>query len=263
VKLGGRVGLDLEGNGATLRATGAGTNENFSLLYWQTFPGTNRGDSVHGFNLAGNDPTPGTFVGGKEGAMGVLVDGGSGFDIAGNTFSGSWGDAVEVNSGASGVHIHGNTVTTAGRNAVSVIWGNHVEIDHNTIAGVGYVVYDVEPNTASEPSSFVSIHDNASGTWSDAWLAVDGSSTGAAISDISVVNNVSTGRSLLTIVASPAGRKQRVTLQGNRSNVAAAGPVFRFAHVDGLLVTGNAQPLTSGALVSVSDCPGAITSPNP
>lgn len=258
LKLGGRVGLDLEGNGATIRSTATGTNENFSVFYFQTFPGTNTNDSVHGFKLIGSDPTPGTFVGGKEGQMGVLVDGGKGFDIANNTFSSSWGDAVEVNSGASNVHVHDNVILSAGRNAISVIWGNHVEFDHNQVTGVGYVVFDVEPNTSSEPSSFISIHDNASGSWSDAWFAVDGSNTGAVISDISVLNNTSVGKSLLTVINASTGRKQRISVSGNVSNVAAGGPVFRFAHIDGLLASGNVEPLSSGSLYSVTDCPGAI-----
>ena len=31
------------------------------------------------------------------------------------------------------------------------------------------------------------------------------------------------------------------------------GPALRFEHVDGLAVTGNVQPLTSGTLTSISD----------
>ena len=215
--------------------------------------------TVRDFNLVGNDPTPNTFVGGKEGAMGILVDGGANFDIYGNTFSASWGDGVEVNSAASGVHVHNNTFVSAGRNAISVIWGNHVEFDHNTISAVGYVVFDVEPNTSSQPSSFINIHDNTSGRWSDAWLAVDGSNTGAAISDITVANNVSSGKSLLTVIDAANGRKQRISFTNNRSDTMSSGPVLLFANIDTLTVMGNVQPLSSGTIDRISNSTGVTT----
>ncbi|HEY7936393.1 MAG TPA: right-handed parallel beta-helix repeat-containing protein [Candidatus Limnocylindrales bacterium] len=259
LKLGGLNNVVLEGNGVTLKATGAGTNENYSLLYFQTFPGTNYGVTVRDFNFVGNDPTPNTFVGGQEGAMGILVDGGSNFDISGNTFSASWGDGVEVNSGATGVHVHNNTFISAGRNALSVIWGNHVEFDHNTISAVGYVVFDVEPNTSSQPCSFINIHDNTSGRWSDAWFAVDGSNTGAAISDITVANNASSGKSLLTVINAANGRKQRISFTNNRSDTLGSGPVLLFANIDTLTVMGNVQPLSSGTIDRITNSTGVTT----
>lgn len=261
VKIGGRTNLDLEGNGATIKsiAPASGFNENFSEFYFQTFPGTNTGISIRGFKLIGSDPNPGTFVGGKEGQMGILVDGGNGFDISGNTFSANWGDGVEVNSNATNVRVHGNTITSTGRNAISVIWGNHVEFDHNVITAVGYLPFDVEPNTASEPCSFINLHDNAAGTWGDAFFALDGSHTGAAIHDVSVVNNTETGKSLLAIVNNGGtGRNQNIVFTGNTSNVSASGPVLQFAHVDGLTVTGNVQPLSGGALLSITDSTNVV-----
>lgn len=254
IKLGGRTNLDLEGNGATIRSTAgsSNTNENYSVFYFQTFPGANTGIGIHNFKLVGSDPTPNTFVGGKEGQMGVLVDGGNGFDIAGNTFSGSWGDAVEVNSAATNVRIHNNTILSAGRNALSVIWGNHVEMDHNQITQVGYVTFDVEPNTASEPSSFINIHDNAGGKWSDAFFAVDGSSTGAAIGDLSVVNNTSATGLLAIINPSGKAREPRIVFTGN-TGPATSGPVVTAHAVDGLTVTGN-TPAKSGSFLSAVSC---------
>ena len=259
LKLGGLTNVTLEGNGATLKATGSGTNENYSLIYFQTFPGSNNGVTVRDFHFAGNDPSPNNFAAGQEGAMGILVDGGSNFNIYSNTFAGSWGDGVEVNSGASGVHVHDNTFVSAGRNAISVIWGNHVEFDHNAITAVGYVVFDIEPNTSSEPSSFINIHDNTSGSWSDAWLAVDGSNTGAAISDITVNNNTSSGRSLLTVIDAANGRKQRIVFTNNQSNAMSSGPVLLFANIDGLTVTGNVQPLSSGSIDRITNSTAVVS----
>lgn len=255
LKISGKRNITFNGNGATLKAGGSGYNENYSLFYFVTYGGGNSGITVRNFNLVGNSPTPGTFISGKEGQHGILVDGGTNFDISDNTASALYGDFVEVNSGASGVRAHDNVVTNTGRNGLSVIWGNNVEFDHNTLGHMGYMPFDVEPNTASQPSSFINIHDNATGYWSNAFFAVDGSQTGAAIHDISVTNNVSTGKSLLTVVTGP-GRKQNIVFSGNRSTVISGGPVLQFSRVDGLTVTGNTQSLSSGALVSTNNCTG-------
>lgn len=257
LKIGGRSNLTFAGNGATLRANGTGFNENYSLFYFQTFPGTNTGIRVTGFNLVGSSTTPGVFVSGKEGQHGVLADGGNGFEIDHNTFSALWGDAVEVNSGASNVHAHDNTVTNTGRNGLSVITGNHVEFDHNSLIRTGYMPYDVEPNTATQPSSFVDIHDNTSAYYSNAFFAIDGSGTGAALHDITVRNNKSVGKNLLTVVTGP-GRKGAITFTGNTSDV--GGGTASFLHVDGLSFYGDTQ---AGAPMSPSctDCTGVITTP--
>jgi hypothetical protein len=37
--------------------------------------------------------------------------------------------------------------------------------------------------------------------------------------------------------------------------------VLMFAHIDGLTVTGNVQPLTSGSLASITDCTGVTYVP--
>jgi hypothetical protein len=257
LKISGKTNVTFNGNGATIKAVGTGYNENYSLFYFVTYGGGNSGITVRNFNLVGSDPTPGTFTSGQEGQHGILVDGGTNFEIDHNTFSAAFGDGVEVNSGASYVRIHDNLLTNTGRNGLSVIWGNHVEFDHNTLGHMGYMPFDVEPNTSSQPSSFVNIHDNATGYWSNAFFAVDGSQTGAAIHDISVTNNTSTGKSLLTVVTGP-GRKQNVVFSGNRSTVSSGGPVLQFSRVDGLTVTGNTQSLSSGALVSTSNCTGVL-----
>ena len=255
LKISGKTNVTFNGNGATIKAVGTGYNENYSVFYFVTYGGGNSGIQIRNFKIVGSDPTPGTFTGGQEGQHGILVDGGTNFEIDHNTFSAAFGDGVEVNSAASYVRIHDNVFTNTGRNGLSVIWGNHVEFDHNTLGNMGYMPFDVEPNTASQPSSFVSIHDNATGWYSNAFFAVDGSSTGAALHDISVVNNTSTGKSLLTVVVGP-GRKQNITFSGNRSTVSSGGPVLRFTNVDGLTVSGNSQSLSSGALVSTTSCTG-------
>ena len=252
IRVSGRKNLTFNGNHATLKGNGGSTEP--SSLFWLI---NGSGLTVENFSMVGNSSSPGVYIGGREGAMGILVDGADNVDIAGNTARALWGDFVEVNSGASGVRIHGNTVVNTGRNAMSVIWGNHVEFDHNTVTRAGYVIFDVEPNNSGEPSSYITIIDNHTGYWTDAWFAVDGSHTGASIHDITVADNVSTGKSILTMVDS-GGRKQNISFTGNRSNVTSYGPALTFKDVDGLRVTGNSQKVSSGSLASFISCTKVI-----
>ena len=252
IRVSGRKNLTFNGNHATLKGNGGSTEP--SSLFWLI---NGSGLTVENFSMVGNSSSPGVYIGGREGAMGILVDGADNVDIAGNTARALWGDFVEVNSGASGVRIHGNTVVNTGRNAMSVIWGNHVEFDHNTVTRAGYVIFDVEPNNSGEPSSYITIIDNHTGYWTDAWFAVDGSHTGASIHDITVADNVSTGKSILTMVNS-GGRKQNISFTGNRSNVTSYGPALTFKDVDGLRVTGNSQKVSSGSLASFISCTKVI-----
>jgi len=68
-----------------------------------------------------------------------------------------------------------------------------------------------------------------------------------------------TGASLVTIIG--LARRSNIVFTNNRSLVAAAGPVLRFAHIDGLTVTGNVQPLGSGTLASITDSTNVIYQP--
>ena len=248
IRVSGRKNLTFYGNHATLKGHGGSTEP--SSLFWLI---NGSGLKIENFSMVGNSTSPGVYIGGREGAMGVLVDGADNVDISGNTARSLWGDFVEVNSGASGVRIHSNTVVNTGRNALSVIWGNHVEFDHNTVTRAGYVIFDVEPNNSSEPSSYVTIIDNHTGYYTDAWFAVDGSHTGASIHNITVANNVSTGKALLTVVDS-GGRKQNISFTGNRSNVTSSGTALIFKDVDGLKVTGNVQKTSHGSIASFVSC---------
>lgn len=261
LKISGRNNVWFEGQGSTkLQANGIGFNEDYSLFYFQASGGGNNNIIVHGFNLIGSSTTPGIFVSGKEGQHGVLVDGGSNFEIYGNTGSACWGDFVEVNSGASNIKIHDNSPINCGRNSVSIIHGHDVDIYNNNFPHSGYMPFDVEPNTAAQPCYNIKYRNNVSGFWSNAFFAVDGTGTGAVLHDIEITGNTSNGKSLLSIITGP-GRKTNITFTGNTSNVSVGGPVLEFHHVDGLKVYSNTQPLSSGTLLLLDDCPGAVTSP--
>ena len=74
------------------------------------------------------------------------------------------------------------------------------------------------------------------------------------VNGVTVSGNTVSGKSLTTII--DLARRQNVVFTNNSSLVSAGGPVLHFAHIDGLTVTGNVQPMTSGVLASITDSTG-------
>jgi len=252
IKFSHRRSLVFEGNGATLKGNG-GTTETSSLFWIGSYGGAASGITIRDFNLVGNSSHPGVYVGGKEGAHGVLVDGASNVVIKNVTISKVWGDCLYVGGGASGVTFTGNHCASNGRNGVTVTSGSAIAISKNRFDDAGYNTFDLEPNRSSEVIRNVKLLSNRAGSWSNAFLSAEGAS-GSTINGVTVTGNVETSKPLLTAIQ--MARRQNVIFTNNRSSVRGAGPVLRFAHIDGLVVTGNSQPLSSGSLASISDCTG-------
>jgi len=254
LKFSSRHGLTFEGNGATLKAVGAGTTETSSLFaLW----GGNTGITIRNFNLVGNSPTPGIFQSGQEGAAGVLVDGGGTVEIANVTISAVWGDGIKITGGANTVWFHDSHVVSAGRNGVTIGAGTNITIEGSVFDKSGYCTFDIEPNTSDQTTSNVKFLNNSAGRYGQDFAAIDGSHTGATIDGVTINGNSVTAGSLLTIIDNGGtARMKNIAVTDNRSSVAAAGPVLLFAHIDGLTLTGNVQPLTSGVLASITDSTG-------
>jgi hypothetical protein len=254
LKFSSRHGLTFEGNGATLKAGGAGTTETSSLFaLW----GGNTGVTIRNFSLVGNSPTPGIYQSGQEGAAGVLVDGGGTVEIANVTISAVWGDGIKVTGGANTVWFHDSRVVSAGRNGVTIGAGTNILIERNAFDKSGYCTFDIEPNTSDQTATNVKFLNNSAGAYGQDFAAIEGSHTGAMIDGVTINGNSVTAGSLLTIIDNGGtARMRNIAVTDNRSSMAVAGSVLRFAHIDGLIVTGNVQPLTSGALASITDCTG-------
>jgi hypothetical protein len=241
-----RHDLTFEGNGATLRSNGDVHEASSLFALWSD----NTGIVIHDFNLVGNSPSPGVYLPGEEGAHGVLIDGGSNVDVSDVTISGVYGDAFYVGGWADGVNIHDSIVKSNGRNGVAVIAGRNVTVQRVTFDESGYCTLDVEANDSTEGAANVKFLDNLVGTWGDVFFAADGAA-GSVVDGVTVSGNRVTGSSLATDVT--VARRQDIVFTNNASTVAADGPVLKFAHVDGLTVSGNSQPLRSGSLAAIVD----------
>jgi hypothetical protein len=252
IKFAHRHNLTLNGNGATLRSYGAAT-EAGSLFWLASSGGGDSGITIKNFRLVGNSSSPGVYRGGREGAAGVLVDGGSNINIHHVTVSGVWGDCLKVNSWASGVYFHDSNCQSVGRNGVSIIAGRNVTVQRVAFHRNGYNVFDIEANNSSEGGVGIRFLSNTAGTWTNAFFSANGAS-GSLVSGVTVSGNRITGGTLLTVVT--IARRKNIVFTNNTSTVRGYGPILRFAHIDGLTVRGNHQPLSSGALTSISDCTG-------
>ena len=250
VKFAHRHNLTLNGNGATLKSYGPST-ESGSLFWLGSYGGGNSGITIKNFKLVGNSSSPGVYHPGREGQAGILVDGGSHIDIHGVTVSGVWGDCLKVNSWASYIWFHDSTCSSVGRNGVSIIAGRNVTVQRVAFRRNGYNVFDIEANHSNEGGTSIKFLSNTAGTWTNAFFSANGVA-GSVVSGVTVSGNRITGGTLLTVIT--IARRKNIVFTNNTSTVKAHGPVLRFAHIDGLTVRGNHQPLSSGSLVSISDC---------
>ena len=148
LKFAHRHNLTFDGNGATLKGAG-GTTEASSLFWLGSYGGGNTGIVIRDFTLVGNSTSPGVYKGGKEGAHGILVDGGTDIEIRNVKVSAVWGDCLYVGTWAAGVSFHDSTCTSNGRSGVAIIAGRNITVRHVAFRKSGYCTFDIEPNVSN------------------------------------------------------------------------------------------------------------------
>lgn len=257
-----RHDLTFLGNGATLLAGPQGTGEEAESLFLlggvPVRPST--GITIRGFNLVGNSPQPGVYLRGRpEFAAGITIYGGSDIEVDAVTISRVFGDGLTANGGVNGVWFHDSHVISNGRNGVAVIAASNVTVERSQFDTAGYCTFDVEPWAAGTVVRNIAFVNNTAGSWTNTFLSANGN-PGTDVQSLTVSGNTVTGKSLGTII-DLEDRRSNVVFTNNKSLVATAGPVLRLAYIDGLTVTGNVQPLTSGTLAQISDSTGVVYEP--
>jgi hypothetical protein len=279
-----RHNLVFDGNGATLRSTGNGSSmwaSNF--VTWAS--ATSVTDIVvRNFVFEGNNPRTGSDIydPSRESQHGVGIYGGSRIEIANNTIRNTWADGVYAANGstqdwANGLWVHHNTFDYVGRNAFTLNAVRHPLLEQNTLVRIGASVLDIEPDLDTQGVEDVTLRDNTVAIWGlSNWgtlyfVSCSNLTAGyyATVRGVTISGNVVTGGPPSTSLNAKSGglqtwigkpnRQSNVTFTNNTTTKAGAGPVLRFQHVDGLTVTGNTQPLTSGSLTYISDST-AVTS---
>lgn len=180
------------------------------------------------------------------------------------------GDGVYLTAGGTGstidwatdVRIHDTMIERTGRMGVSITDGaRHVTIENDTFDSIALYVFDIEPNGIVFPSGPAGADDvrfvgNTIGRYGispllEPWLFA-GTGRGPE-TDVDVSRNLVTGGALRIGVWDVDGsRRSGFHVTDNWSDATARGPTMVFEGVDGLTVSGNVQPLSSGNLMDVS-----------
>jgi hypothetical protein len=254
-----RIGLIFEGNGATLRSNGNGKTSSGSLfVVWHASHVV-----IRDFNLVGNSTTPGYENSSAEWAYGVLSSAATNTEIANVHISNVYGDCVNVDGWDVGLWFHDSTCTLAGRQGFAIVAGTNVTIERVTFTKYGGgQALDIEPYQTTGGANGVVFRNNTVNPWPGTsggpsihgFFAADGIA-GSVVQNVTVTGNVIHGGQIQAIVTR-LPRRQNIVFTNNTSDTAYPGAVLQFAHIDGLTVTGNVQPLLSGSLANVVDCTG-------
>jgi hypothetical protein len=162
------------------------------------------------------------------------------------------GDCVYFGLGAdrSSGAVRDSSCRRIGRNGVSVTAGDDIRVERVTTDRIGYIVFDVEPNTGTGFGSQRAVFDsNTIGTYFMKAYTVLGT---APISAQSFTNNRVVGDSLRIGIADRGHRPSGVTIAGNTSDTAAPNNAMSLYGVTGLTVTDNTVPLMVGTMAYVS-----------
>ena len=278
LELSDRSNLVLEGNGATLRQTGFGQSV-FALVRSSMVV-------IRDLAIVGDNPDAGTqdayHPDGQEYAHGIAILGSHDVEMSGVTISGVWGDGVFIAAPGTDyadwsgrVWIHDATIELNGRMGVVVNAGQDVTVDHVVFDEIAISVFDIEPDLPDEGAMRVTFRDNTIGTYGltnlyFASLFEASGLDGTVAADIVLAKNVVAGGpggfdgKLLGIhTRVDVRRAVNVVVTDNVGTSAAEGSEFSgfvldFAHVDGLTVSGNEQPLSSWRLLRIRDSTNVV-----
>jgi len=171
-------------------------------------------------------------------------------------------------------------IQDAGRQGVSIISGSQIMIENNHFEDMGYYIFDVEPNNDTESATNITFRNNTMGSWGldvgvgGGFVAVGSDTAYLQINNITVTGNsftkgaiVKDGQLVSTLKSYynqiQHRRLNNIIFTNNKSSQTSPEPIIELKSIDGLTVTGNIQPLSSGSLGSYINNTNAVTSPNP
>ena len=277
IQFANRNNLVFAGGGVTLKvgAGAAGTNQLTSPFclghtYGGFWDNNNTDIQIHDFAVIGNSPTPGIYIPGTEAQHILSLTGTTRLEVYNVVGSAAYGDGIFWESVTDG-WAHNCHIPTTGRNGATVMGATTRVITELSAFDVsGYYTCDFEPN---DPTQFITngyFRNNTAGSWGHGsygggFFALEGSHTGAAINGAYVTGNTISGDAIKAVCDNGGTSRMKNVIFSNNTSTAGSvgGPVLTFAHIDGLTVQHNAQPLSSGSLVSLTDCTLYSITPNP
>jgi hypothetical protein len=267
----GRRNLTLDGRGARLDLPR--TDLGFRSIGIQVRGGST-GTTIRDFVLVGNHAAAGTsgaYEADRQNNHGIAVLSAKDTLIEGVVMRRIWGDCLYVSRDAGGawsdgVTLRGSTCRLTGRHGVGLIAGSNIRIVNSVFDELGLFVVDIEPNQGDEGADGVVVRGNDIGSYGltdqwDSWLlaACGGKTTNATIRDVTVTGNTVEGnrqgwsgqvKALHLKICGERGVREDFTVTDNVAQATVTGPAMTFTEVDGVTVTGNRQPLSSGTLAT-------------
>ncbi|MET0904186.1 MAG: right-handed parallel beta-helix repeat-containing protein [Acidimicrobiales bacterium] len=241
-----RQRLTIDGNGARLFATTTGGEDRSHL---RVMGGTEL--VVRDLEIIGANPHAGLDDRAYQEDLvvqhGVRLEGVTDVELSDLRISDVYGDFVYVGrrddgQWSQGVWIHDSVLQRSGRQGIAVTAGRDVVIERNEITDTRRATIDLEPNGPAWGAENVHILDNRIGPGRLLFLAAAG---GGPVSEVVVARNELRGHALSVIVLPPDGdRRANFWVLDNRSDTPATRSAIRFTRVDGVVVTGNRQPIT-------------------
>lgn len=265
----GRRNLTFEGNGATLKATATTGQPRTSPFLLEGSSGI----TIRNFTLVGSNPDGGTSSShhlDRQDQGGVNVYGGTGNLIENTTIRKTWGDCVYIgmNAGvwADDVTYRDSVCELNGRMGVAITAAQNVVVARVSFDRIAMYPFDIEPDSSAGGGVNVTFKDNTIGSYNHAagWTPYFFAASGAAgsdVRDVLVTRNRVTGGAGLKVVVGVAARRA-IVITDNVSTVTRSGTMMEFYNTQGVTVTGNTQPLSSGKLVYTENCTNVVVSGN-
>jgi hypothetical protein len=179
-----------------------------------------------------------------RGARRVLVDQVTVTDV--------YGDCVYLGSGptqrwSEDVHVRGSQCRRNGRQGMAITAARRVLAEHNQLAEIGLMTFDVEPNGAPDGATDVIVRHNTVGSGPrQQFLGIGGN---GPVARIVVEGNVLVGKALTVLVTSRGNQlRTGISILQNRSDTAhdePDGAAIRIRGVRGLRVEANLAPLSA------------------
>ena len=240
--------LTFDGQGATIFATTPGTLERSQ--WWIT-----GGEDIVFRNMKVDGANPHAGIAENaynrklEKQHGFRIEGVDGFELDHVTVTDTYGDFVYaarfVQDTNTNVWIHDCTFTRNGRQGIALVAATGVIIERNSFSLTRRATIDLEPNGPGQLVSDVFIINNSVGRGRLLFIASHGS---GPVSDVVVSGNQLHHHILSTdVMSSPGQRRKNWVFTNNTSDTVSYNRVIRFIDVDGVLVSGNKQPISGPA----------------
>jgi len=240
-----RSHVTLDGAGAELFAGSRGAGDRSQLRIVGGTRITVRDVTITGANEhAGLGDA--AYVVAMVGQHGIRIEGSSGVDLDRIDVRRVFGDFVYIGPDgprwSDGIWIHDSRFDRSGRQGISVTAGRNVVIERNSIAYAHRAIVDLEPNGAAWGAENVHILDNTVGPSRLLFVAAAGR---GPVDHVVIARNALRGHVLsVQVIASRGDRRDGFYVVDNRSDSDARRAPVRFTGVDGIVVTGNVQPIT-------------------